>query len=176
MKTEELTALGLTEEQAKSVLAMNGRDIERNKKDAEALRTQLGTAQKQLGDANSKLEGYDPEWKAKSEKAQQDAEAQIAALRRAHAIEAGIAERKGRNVRAIRALIDEAAVTVNDKGEVIGLNEQLDRIQASDGFLFESDKPAPVFSRTTPGAKTTADPDKKAQANAGLRALFGKEG
>ena len=28
MKTEELTALGLTEEQAKSVLAMNGRDIE----------------------------------------------------------------------------------------------------------------------------------------------------
>ena len=58
MKTEELTALGLTEEQAKSVLAMNGRDIERHKNDAEALRTQLGTAQKQLGDANSKLEGY----------------------------------------------------------------------------------------------------------------------
>ena len=58
MKTEELTALGLTEEQAKSVLAMNGRDIERHKNDAEALRTQLGTAQKQLGDANSKPESY----------------------------------------------------------------------------------------------------------------------
>ena len=97
MKTEELTALGLTEEQARQVLAMNGRDIERHKNDAETLRTQLGTAQKQLNDANSKLEGYDPEWKAKAEQAKNDADAQVAALRRSHAIEAGIAARKGRN-------------------------------------------------------------------------------
>jgi len=97
MKTEELTAIGLTEEQARQVLAMNGRDIERHKNDAETLRTQLGTAQKQLNDANSKLEGYDPEWKAKAEQAKNDAVAQVAALRRSHAIEAGIAARKGSN-------------------------------------------------------------------------------
>ena len=176
MKTEELTAIGLTDEQARQVLAMNGRDIERHKNDAEDLRTQLNTARNQLNEANGKLEGYDPEWKAKAEKAEKDAAAQLNALRRSHAIEAGIAARKGRNVKAIRALIDEEAVTVTEKGEVIGLNEQLDAVEKESAYLFEADKPAPVFTRTTPGAKSTADPDKKAQANAGLRALFGKEG
>ena len=35
MKKEELTALGITEEQADKVLAMNGKDIEKHKKAAE---------------------------------------------------------------------------------------------------------------------------------------------
>lgn len=48
MKTEELLEIGLTEEQANRVLAINGKDIERYKKAAETAKTDLTAAQEQL--------------------------------------------------------------------------------------------------------------------------------
>lgn len=72
MKTEELTALGITEEQASKILAINGKDIEHAKstvaaaKDKEigtltterdGLRSQLDTA----NDTLKKFEGIDPQ-------------------------------------------------------------------------------------------------------------------
>ena len=47
MKTEELLEIGLTEEQANRVLAINGKDIERYKKAAETAKTDLTAAQEQ---------------------------------------------------------------------------------------------------------------------------------
>lgn len=64
MKTEELIAIGLTEEQATQVLAMNGKDIEKHKKqittlegERDALKTQFDTANATL----KKFEGIDPQ-------------------------------------------------------------------------------------------------------------------
>lgn len=64
MKTEELTAIGLTEEQATQVLAMNGKDIEKHKKqittvegERDAFKAQLDTANETL----KKFEGIDPQ-------------------------------------------------------------------------------------------------------------------
>lgn len=64
MKTEELTAIGLTEEQATHVLAMNGKDIEKHKKqittvegERDAFKAQLDTANETL----KKFEGIDPQ-------------------------------------------------------------------------------------------------------------------
>jgi len=64
MKTEELTALGLTEEQASQVLAIHGKDIEKHKKQIETLegerdgfKTQFETADAAL----KKFEGIDPD-------------------------------------------------------------------------------------------------------------------
>ena len=64
MKTEELTAIGLTEEQASQVLAMNGKDIEKHKKqittvegERDAFKAQLDTANETL----KKFEGIDPQ-------------------------------------------------------------------------------------------------------------------
>lgn len=63
MKTEELTAIGLTEEQATQVLAMNGRDIEKHKKSITALETERDDLQGRLTTAETTLksfEGIDP--------------------------------------------------------------------------------------------------------------------
>lgn len=92
MKTEELTALGLNEEQVKGVFALNGKDIEAEKakgkkalETAEAERdnykTQLDTATETL----KSFEGIDPakiqqevaDWKAKAEKAESDYSAKL---------------------------------------------------------------------------------------------------
>lgn len=64
MKKEELTQLGLTEEQANAVFAMAGRDVEKFKKqvtDLETERTDLQSRLTAANDAVAKFEGIDPE-------------------------------------------------------------------------------------------------------------------
>lgn len=64
MKTEELTAIGLTEEQASQVLVMNGKDIEKHKKQITTLEGERDAAKAQLETANAtlkKFEGIDPQ-------------------------------------------------------------------------------------------------------------------
>lgn len=63
MKTEELTAIGLTEEQATQVLAINGKDIEKHKSRITALEGERDNYKSQLDTANTtlkKFEGIDP--------------------------------------------------------------------------------------------------------------------
>lgn len=174
MKTEELTALGVTPEQAQQILAINGRDIERHKNEAATLRTQLDEANTRLTAANQKLEGYDPEWKAKATAAEQSAQKKIDALRLEHALDSAITGAKGRNAKAIRALIDCDALKLTDSGEVVGLKEQIETIRKDNGFLFEDETPLPAFSRSAPGVTTQPQGNKNAQANAALRSLFGR--
>lgn len=64
MRTEELTALGLTDEQATSVLAMAGRDIEKHKATARDLETERDDLRTRLTTAEStiaRFEGVDPD-------------------------------------------------------------------------------------------------------------------
>ena len=71
MKTEDLKALGLTDEQEQRVFAMNGEEMNGLKANVDTLKAERDAARTQLADANKKLEGYDPEWKTKAEQAQQ---------------------------------------------------------------------------------------------------------
>lgn len=92
MKKEELTALGLNEEQIKGVQALNGKDIThaQDVKDAEIakLTTERDNLQTQLNTANETLKGFGgktPEqiqqeikdYQDKADKAQKDFDAQI---------------------------------------------------------------------------------------------------
>jgi hypothetical protein len=64
MKKEELTQLGLSEEQANAVFAMAGRDVEKFKKqvtDLETERTDLQTRLTAANDAVAKFEGINPD-------------------------------------------------------------------------------------------------------------------
>lgn len=81
MKTEDLKALGLNEEQAQRVFAMNGEDIKNLKASISTLTAERDAARTQLGQANEKLEGYDPDWKNKAQQARQQAEQQVLAMK-----------------------------------------------------------------------------------------------
>lgn len=64
MKTEELTALGLTDEQATQVLAINGKDIEKHKQRITALEGERDNFKAQFETADAalkKFEGIDPQ-------------------------------------------------------------------------------------------------------------------
>lgn len=90
MKTEELTAIGLSEEQATQVLAIHGKDIEKHKKTITTLETERDGLRGQLDTAETtlkKFEGIDPQqiqqeiqtYKKQAEDAQKNFSAQITA-------------------------------------------------------------------------------------------------
>lgn len=63
MKTEELTALGLTEEQIQKVFAMNGKDVEAAKKGLSGIEAERDSLKERLTAAETTLksfEGIDP--------------------------------------------------------------------------------------------------------------------
>ena len=74
MKKEELTALGLSEEQAAKVFELNGKYPTKMNNTITTLSTNRDGLKTQLGEANTKLSGYDPKWQTKANEAQRLAE------------------------------------------------------------------------------------------------------
>lgn len=174
MKSEELTALGLNEEQTRQVLALNGRDIEKHKNSVATLQTQVGELTTQLNTANAKLTGFDPEWKTKAQQAQQDADKRVQAIEFDYALKSALSAAKAKNTTAVKALLNMDGLKLAD-GSIIGLNEQLEKIKAENDYLFENDTPTPRFSASTQGISSNAA-DKKTQINDMLRSALGGKG
>jgi hypothetical protein len=154
MKRDELKAIGLTDEQIDKVMAANGQDIEAGKTkltaattEAEALKAQLTEAGKQIeafkGMNIDQIKASADEWKTKAEQATADAQAQMAALRFDHALEAALTGAKAKDVVSVKANLKLGDLKLAEDGSIVGLNEQLAKVKETKDFLFESDKPAP---------------------------------
>lgn len=141
------------------------------KADLDHAQGQVATLTTQLGEANKKLEGYDPTWKDKAETAQKELEARQFDF----ALERALAAAKPRNAKAVLPFLNRDKLTLAD-GEIIGLDRQLEALKkgADTAFLFEVE-PTRSMSMTHQYGGEGA-PDKKDMANAALRSLFGKEG
>lgn len=143
MKTEELLALGITEEQAKSILVINGKDIESSKakfSDYDDLKTQLSEANKQIQafkemDIDGIKKAAD-DWKVKAETAEKEAQSKLERLQFDHALDSALGGAKAKNPKAVRALLDMEGLKLNGE-EVVGLKEQLEKIKTDNDYLFE---------------------------------------
>lgn len=101
MKREDVKAKipGITDEQLNWIMQENGADINREKTAAAQIQTQLDTATSELTTAKASLAKYDGV----------DVDAlngQIASLKFDNALDAAILGKKGRSVKAVRALLD----------------------------------------------------------------------
>lgn len=141
------------------------------KADLDHAQGQVTTLTARLGEADKKLEGYDPTWKDKAEAAQKELEDQQFDF----ALERALAAAKPRNAKALLPFLDRDRLSLAG-GEVIGLDKQLEALKkgADTAFLFETE-PTRSMSMTHQYGGEGA-PDKKDMANAALRSLFGKEG
>jgi hypothetical protein len=137
------------------------------KSDADNLRQQIGTLTSQLGDANKKLEGYDPNWKTQAEAERQKLEA----MQFEFALEKGVAGAHPRNTKAVMALIDREKLKYAG-GEIIGLDKQLEELQKGEDTAFLFGEPQTV-SRTGLSHQNNTEgvTDKKDAANSALRAF-----
>ena len=143
MKTEELKALGLNDEQVQKVFAMNGADIERKNQTIATLTAERDTARTQLGEANKKLEGYDPDWKTKAENAARQARQQVEALQSDFAAQSAVSGLKFSSESAKKAFLADlkAKKLTLQEGKLLGFDDFLADYKKTDPGAFASGYP-----------------------------------
>lgn len=175
MKTEDLQAQGLNDEQIKFVMAENGKDINREKQKAEGYKTQLDTAKETLkgfeGVNVADLQGKVAQLTA--DLAAKDAEYQSKLADRDFndLVSRLASEYKAHDVKALMPFLDSDKLKAS-KNQESDIKAAFDTIKKEKGYLFEDEK-APKLISSTPGTDSKND-SPNTQANEALRSFFGK--
>lgn len=174
MKREDVSKIipGITSDQLDSIMNLHGADITAKVNEITTLKAEKTTLTEQLSTANSKLEGYDPEWKAKA-----DAAAQIAALEKGYALERKASGLKFSSESARKAFLTDAKsqnFAMKD-GEILGFDDYVKAFKESDPSAILPDGGMARFSASATGAPGQPANAHEA-ANAAFRAAFGQKG
>lgn len=174
MKREDVSKIipGITSDQLDSIMNLHGADITAKVNEITTLKAEKTTLTEQLSTANSKLEGYDPEWKAKA-----DAAAQIAALEKGYALERKASGLKLSSESARKAFLTDAKsqnFAMKD-GEILGFDDYVKAFKESDPSAILPDGGMARFSASATGAPGQPANTHEA-ANAAFRAAFGQKG
>lgn len=163
---------GITDEQLNWVMQANGEDINREKSAAAALQTQLDNANAQLKTAQDGLKAFEgkkkpEEYEAELTKLKADMKAQAEGFAFDNALDAAIMGKKGRSVKAVRALLDvDALKGSTDRSTDIA--KALDDAAKANPWAFDEDGAAGVAVVST-GAEHGAPP---ANESDGVEAAF----
>lgn len=171
MKREFLEDLGLEKENIDKVMAEHGKGIEVIKTTLSTKETELADTKKLLEDANKEIEGFKElnvdeiqkkadDYKEKFEAAETKAKEELEKLQFEHKLEGALVGAKAKNIKAVKALLDVEGLKLN-KDEIVGLNEQIEKLKEENDYLFESEDsnpqdPPPKFIR--PGGGGNPDP------------------
>lgn len=162
---------GITEEQLNWIMQANGEDINREKAAADQYKTQLASANAQLKTAQeglAKFDGVDVEGlNAQITKLQADMKAQADESAFNNALDIAILGAKGRNVQAVRALLDLDALK-GSKDRTADISKALDDAAKANPWAFGEDGGAGVAVVST-GAEHGAPP---ANESNGVEAAF----
>ena len=179
MTRKQLEDLGLTKEQADSVMKINGDDIENAKGTAsteiknlqtevEGLKTQVGDRDKQLetlkasaGD-NADLKKQIEDLQTENATAKATHESELNQLKIDFAVEKALTGAKAKNITAVKALLDLKDAKFDKEGNVKGLAEQIEKLTSDEStkFLFEAQKQQQNFKGFQPKAGAEVDTSK----------------
>ena len=177
MTRKQLEDLGLTKEQADSVMKINGDDIENAKGTAATeiknLQTEVEGLKTQVSDRDSQLEtlkasaGDNADLKKQIEDLQTENatakaphESELNQLKIDFAVEKALTGAKAKNITAVKALLDLKDAKFDKEGNVKGLAEQIEKLTSDEGtkFLFEAQKQQQNFKGFQPGASAQQKP------------------
>jgi hypothetical protein len=171
MNKEDLKKLGVVDDEIiQKIIVEHGKDIEKHKASIITAQTEVGGLREQLNAANvqiEKIKSMDIEgmkvaandWKQKAEAAQTKADEQIAAMKFDYALESHLTKSGAKNNKAVRALLQQDGMKLTDDGSIVGLKEQLEKIQTENDYLFVSKTPVPVIiTGTQSQPPTSSDP------------------
>lgn len=177
--TDTLKDLGLSEEQVKGVMKYHGEDLNEQKAklndltaERDGLKTQLTDYANKLDEAQKSAENGSElakqleELKKSSEQAKTDYENNLKQTKLGYEIDNALVKAGALNTKATKALVDLDKVSFDDKGQLIGLNEQLENVKADNAFLFKNEAPQeekkPAVNITAggnPSSNVTSVPD-----------------
>ncbi|WP_279006112.1 phage scaffolding protein [Thomasclavelia cocleata] len=165
MKTEFLKAMGLNDEQISSIMAENGKDIEKYKKDVEKYKEQYEGTKESLDKANETIQSYKDmdidsikksaeEWKSKYEADTSALNEQLAKKDYDYALNNYFSSMKfsSESARAgVIAQFKEKDFKLED-GKFVGAEEFINSLKEKDASAFvdeSQNKQMPVFSKST---------------------------
>jgi len=149
MKTEELKAQGLTEEQISFVMAENGKDLKKLQNENDNLTADRDTWKEKAEAAETTLKGFEgvdletmqkelADWKQKATEAEKNAQAQLYERDFNDALKAELENVKFSSEaakRAIMAEIKESGLKLKD-GKILGLNDLISQMKEKDASAF----------------------------------------
>lgn len=166
MKTEFLKSLGLNEEQIKSIMAENGKDIEAEKEKAKAISTELDSTKTQLAESNKTiadikknnvdneaLQAKVKEYEDTIKNQKVDYEAKVRNLTLDSAIEKALTSSKAKHSDLLSTKIDREKLLISEDGKVTGLDEQLKGLKETYKDLFEEKISGPTPANPEGGSK-----------------------
>lgn len=184
MKTEDLTAIGLTKEQIDKVHELNGKDVNAAK-EAEHARMQvmvdgLNGQLADTRDALKKFDGVDPDALSTEiqnlNKKLQDQELefkkQIADRDFSDKLTKSIAAAKGKDARAIMPFLDLDALK-ESKNQDADIAAAIDAVKAENDWLFESAEPFRNATAKTGGSGPDAPSGEQSARRAAARRAMG---
>lgn len=129
------------------------------KSDFDAKNTALETAQAQLTEAGKTIQGFKDmdidgikkaaeDYKAAAEKAEKDAADKIAAMQFDQLLDGAITASKGKNSKAIKALLDVDALKIS-KNQSEDIKSAITALQADNDYLFDTGVAAPPYAAGT---------------------------
>ena len=148
MKTEDLQAQGLTQEQINFVMAENGKDLKKSQKEVDTLTTERDTWKQKAETAETTLKGFEgkdfetitrerDEWKKKAEDAEKEYSSKIAEREKEDLLKEAFSEIEFTSEAAKKAIMAQISESVTVKnGKLIGFNDLLDDIKKSDASAF----------------------------------------
>ena len=152
MKLEELTKLGIPEDTAKKVVAMNEAEVSAETKkftDKDAELTMAADKIKELTETVKKFDGVDVgKLKADLEDMTKKYDTDTAALKLDNALSKALATCGARDADIVGKLLDRSIIKL-DGDKLIGVSEQLDHLKADKAFLFGDDKSDPAKTNPT---------------------------
>ncbi len=160
MERKFLKDLGISDDIIEKVMAENGKDINELKSAGETSKTTLADLQKQVSERDKQLEtlkkssGDNEALKKQitglqtaNKQAKDEYDANLKKLTLGGKIDVALLGAKAKNVKAVRALLDESKISL-DGENVLGLNEQLEQVRKDNPYLFgekqPGNPPAPV--------------------------------
>ena len=158
MKREDVKGVipGITDEQLGKIMDLHSADIGLQKQQITTLTAERDAARSQLSEANTKLEGYDPDWRAKAEKAENDAKDQVDAMRRRFAETNAAARIQFTSAGARKAFLADLAekkLALQEDDTLLGFDDYVASYKKSDPGAF-------VAEAGYPNVKDGGDPNK----------------
>lgn len=175
MERDFLKKLDIDPDAIDKVMAQYGKDVQGYKDEAEQAKSSAEELKKQLSDRdiqikdfkksagdNQELQSKLDDALAKNKEQAKQYDEKIAGIKKDNAISNALRDAGAKNSKAVSALMDLEKVSLDDNGNLIGIDDQIKNLKKSDSYLFkqaeDSAKPKPKF---TFSGNATDGTDKK---------------
>ena len=132
-----LKDIGVTDEQLDKIMALHGTslaDYQLKSEFSEAVKTEVD---KQVGEQKKQFEGVD--LKALQDKAAEadKLQSEMSNMKLGYTIESRLMKEHAVNPKAVSALLDMSKITTDEKGAIVGLDEQITALKETEKWAFE---------------------------------------